>query len=57
MSYPRFHDLNYCELEDGTIRLEQFDYSGEIAVIDLHPAQLRYIAETIAKPKENQGEE
>lgn len=41
----RFQDLAYEQLKDSTIRLEQRGYSGEEAVIDLHPAQLRYVAE------------
>lgn len=40
----RMHDLAF-QIDDGTIRLEQRDYGGESCVIDLHPCQLRYIAE------------
>lgn len=38
-------DLSFEQLENGTIRLEQKDYCGESYVIDLHPCQLRHIAE------------
>lgn len=41
----QFYDLNIETLEDGTIRLEQRDYSGEAAIIDLHPAQAAFIAD------------
>lgn len=46
MSAPeQFYDLSFDQLDDGTIRLEQKDYSGESYVIDLHPCQLRQVAE------------
>jgi hypothetical protein len=46
MSAPeQFYDLNFKQLCDGTIRLEQKDYCGEPCIIDLHPCQLRHIAE------------
>ena len=45
MSGPMF-DLTYAQDADGTIRLEQRDYCGESSIIDLHPAQLRHIAES-----------
>ncbi len=46
MSAPeQFHDLSFEQLDDGTIRLEQKDYCGESYIIDLHPSQLRHIAE------------
>ena len=45
MSVPMF-DLTYAQDADGTIRLEQRDYCGESSIIDLHPAQLRHIAES-----------
>lgn len=41
----QFYDLSFEQLDDGTIRLEQKDYCGESCVIDLHPCQLRHIAE------------
>lgn len=40
----QFHDLSFERLEDGTVRLEQHDYSGESVIIDLHPVQLLHIA-------------
>lgn len=42
----RFQDLAYEQLDDGTIRLEQIGYAGETALIDLHPVQLRHVAES-----------
>jgi hypothetical protein len=48
MSVPeQFYDLSSEQLADGTIRLDQKDYCGESCVIDLHPAQLRHIAERV----------
>jgi hypothetical protein len=48
MSAPeQFYDLSFEQLDDGTIRLEQKDYCGESYIIDLHPAQLRHIAERV----------
>jgi hypothetical protein len=44
MTGPMF-DLNVERLDGGTIRLQQNDYAGEAATIDLHPCQLRHIAE------------
>lgn len=43
----QFYDLNIETLEDKTIRLEQKGYSGEIAIIDLHPAQATFIADSL----------
>jgi hypothetical protein len=46
MSAPeQFYDLSFEQLDDGTIRLEQKDYCGETYLIDLHPSQIRHIAE------------
>lgn len=42
----RMYDLEFEQLDDGTIRLEQKDYSGDSCIVDLHPCQLRYIAES-----------
>ena len=39
----QFYDLNFEQLGDGTIRLEQKDYCGESAFIDAHPEQLKFI--------------
>ena len=48
MSAPeQFYDLNFEQLDDGTIRLEQKDYCGETYLIDLHPSQVRHIAERV----------
>jgi len=38
------YDIEYNKLESGAIRLKQDDY-GSIDTIDLHPVQLRAIAE------------
>ena len=38
------YDVEYFELESGAIRLKQDAYGGD-DVVDLHPAQLRQIAE------------
>lgn len=40
----QFYDLSIETLGDGTIRLEQHDYSGESVIIDLHPQQAIHIA-------------
>ncbi|RFC35355.1 MAG: hypothetical protein DID92_2727744207 [Candidatus Nitrotoga sp. SPKER] len=44
----QFYDLNIETLDDGTIRLKQRDYCGEPAILDLHPAQLAYIADSLS---------
>ena len=44
----QFYDLNIETLDDGTIRLEQRDYCGESMILDLHPAQVAYIADSLA---------
>jgi len=44
----KMHDLGLELLPDGTIRLEQFDYCGESVILDMHPCQLRLIAERAA---------
>ena len=41
----KFHDLAFSRQPDGSIRLTQSD-CGEDSIIDLHPAQLRYMAES-----------
>ena len=43
----KFHDLDFKKLSDGSIRLTQSD-CGEDYIIDLHPAQLRHVAESFA---------
>ena len=43
----QFYDLNIETLDDGTIRLEQLDYCGESVILDLHPAQVAYIADSL----------
>lgn len=40
----KFHDLTFNRQTDGSIRLTQSD-CGEDSIIDLHPVQLRHIAE------------
>lgn len=40
----RFYDLSIDTLDDGTIRLEQRDHSGESAILDLHPQQALHIS-------------
>lgn len=41
----QFYDLSFEQLDDGTIRLEQKDYCGESYTVDMHPCQLRHVAE------------
>jgi hypothetical protein len=41
----QFYDLNITHLEDGTIRLEQGDYSGDSVIIDLHPVQAAFLTD------------
>ncbi|MFZ1545612.1 MAG: hypothetical protein WAT12_00690 [Candidatus Nitrotoga sp.] len=43
----QFYDLKVETLNDGTIQLEQRDYCGESVIIDLHPAQVAYIADRL----------
>lgn len=45
MTTGQMYDLAFTQLDDGTIRLEQRDYCGESAIIDLHPYQLQHVAE------------
>ncbi len=49
----QFFDLSFEVLEDGTIRMEQIDYSGNTAILDAHPRQIIHIARTVsvARPK------
>lgn len=44
----QFHDLKFERLDDGTVRLEQWDIDGESFVIHAHPAQIIHIARTLA---------
>ena len=39
----KFFDLQFSQLESGTIRLKQEAYGDD--VVDLHPVQFRYVAE------------
>jgi len=39
------YNIEYCKLDSGAIRLKQEDAYGSHDVIDLHPTQLRAIAE------------
>lgn len=41
----KFYDLTFSRQPDGSIRLVQSD-CGEDYIIDLHPAQLRHVAES-----------
>lgn len=43
----KFYDLTFSRQPDGSIRLTQSD-CGEDCIIDLHPAQLRHVAESFA---------
>jgi len=49
---PRFQDLNYCQLDGGTIRLEQIGYTGEATIIDAHPEQLLFVARRLCGMKQ-----
>lgn len=53
----QFYDLSFEALEDGTIRLEQNDYSGESVLVDAHPQQIIHIARTLsgAHPRRPDG--
>lgn len=44
----QFHDLSFEVLENGDIRLEQHDYSGESVIVDAHPQQIIHIARTVS---------
>lgn len=48
MTPLRHHDIHIEQLDDGTLRFTQTDYSGDDAIIDLHPDQLRAIAAQFA---------
>jgi len=41
----RFHNLDFKKLADGSIRLTQQDGCGDSYIIDLHPEQLRHLAQ------------
>ncbi len=41
----RIPDLEFAILGDGIFRLEQSAGAGETAIVDLHPAQMRLLAE------------
>lgn len=43
----QFYDLSIDTLEDGTIRLEQRDYSGASVIIDAHPQHIIHIANRV----------
>ena len=43
----KFYDLSFSRQPDGSIRLMQSD-CGEDCIIDMHPAQLRHVAEVFA---------
>lgn len=45
----RFYDLEAHQLEDGTVRLSQHYGDEDPSVIDLHPQQLRHLAESFAR--------
>lgn len=47
----RFQDLDYYQLDDGTIRLEQIGYAGEAAIIDLHHEQVLFVARSLCGMK------
>lgn len=53
---PRFQDLDYSRLDDGTIRLEQIGYAGESTLIDLHPEQLLFVARQLCDMKAETAE-
>lgn len=50
MNPAQHFDLSVEQLDDGTVRLSQIDYSGNSATIDIHPDQIRAIAAQFAPP-------
>ena len=48
---PKFHDLDFKKLSDGSIRLTQDDRLGEASIIDLHPEQILFIARQLCGMK------
>ena len=47
MTTARMHDLTFQQLEDGTIQLEQQWGIDDPVSIELHPSQLRHVAEAV----------
>lgn len=47
MKTTKMFDLTAQQMDDGTIRLTQEDYCGESCTIDLHTAQVQYLAEAL----------
>lgn len=43
----RWHDLNTERLDDGSIRLIQQDGEDDLSLIDLHPEQIKFIAQQL----------
>ena len=43
--FEQMHEINFEQLDDGTIFLQQCDYDLRSQIINLHPCQIRYIAE------------
>jgi len=47
----QFFDLTFERMDDGTVRLEQRDNSGESYIVDAHPVQLIHIARILVGAK------
>lgn len=50
----QFYDLSFEVLEDGTIRMEQGDHSGESVIVDAHPQQIIHIARNVSAARRTQ---
>ncbi len=47
MTTAKMHDLTFRKLEDGTIQLEQQWGIDDPVTIEVHPSQLRHVAEAV----------
>lgn len=47
----QFHDLQFEQLPDGTVRMEQHDHCGESYTIDAHPVQIIHMARVLVGAK------
>ena len=47
MTTEKMQDLTFQQFSDGTVRLEQSSGLDDPAIVDLHPSQLRHVAEAV----------